>query len=332
MRTVLLALHLLSSPGNAREFPIGLFGVGLNVDLTEVADAGFTHILSASGRPEDQAALSQRARRTGLAFIGFPSPSISGKLGAVNASAWYLSDEPDVNGEDPAEIRRQASRVRSWDSRTPLILTVGAGARAADYAPSVDAVLVDWYPVPHLPLGGLGSEIAAAVAGVADKPVWAVVQAMDWRDYPQRDPNKPRTGRFPSLREMRFMAYHAVVNGAAGVFFFELRKRSRDGTTLLDLPEQWQALRTVAKELRVLSPFFAKGSAARLELAGLVGRSWSRSGRTLVVLLNPAAEPLPIPAEFLSGDYSAAFEGQRRTKDLFPDGVMQANRTLILLR
>lgn len=332
MKNALIAIFLLPGITEAREFPIGLYGISSTKVLAEIAEAGFTHIIPASKLHADQVSLAKASRQVGLHLVGFPEPLPISLSNGFPVSAWYLSDEPDVNQESPEEIRRQAARVRDWDPRTPLVLVVGAGSRAAEYADSVDAVMVDWYPVPHLPLASVGAEIATAVSQVPNKPIWAVLQSMDWRDYPQRDPKVPRIGRFPTQRELRLMAYHSIVRGAAGVFFFEFRKRGIDGVCLLDIPEQWQALRTVARELRIMKPFFEASPGTNLRLDGLEGKSWRRHGRTLVLLVNPTQSALRIPDSLRMGGYSTLFIGALHAEEVLTGSSMAPYSSLALIQ
>lgn len=307
---------LLLTAAQAAEFPIGLYNVPTPPAAAAAAAAGFTHVLAAEGDA------ASAARRRGLKVIGFPdaAPGSPSAPGPSPVAAWYISDEPEVNRQTPADVARIAQQVRSREPGTPLVLVVGDGRRAGDYAASVDALMVDWYPVPHLPLTGVGEHVSAAVSQAAGKPVWAVVQAMDWRDYPQRDPKKPRVGRFPTLTELRFMAFHAVIRGAGGVFFFEMQRRSVPGETLLDYPERWQALETVAMELRALKPFFESGAGEALTAPGLEGRAWSLRGRRLVILVNPGAKAGLLPPTYRDAAWRVLFKPSLWADRAFPSG------------
>lgn len=324
---------LTAFASQAGEFPIGLYGVPPDAPLDSLSEAGFTAILPSQRGPDVQRELAGRARRAGLDFIGYPDTPVmkSGPASEWPISAWYIADEPEVYRVSPSEIGRQAAELRRWDPNRSLSLVVGEGRYAADYAPSVDEVWVDWYPVPHLPLETVGREISLAVSSVTGKPVMAVLQAIDWKDYSQRDPKKPRIGRFPQSAEIRFMAYQALVRGASGVYFFEFQKRAQPGKTLLDFPEQWLALRRVSKEFHALRSFFS-GSSHPLDLAGLEGRAWQAGGREIAVLLNPTSAPLHLPERFLTGEYWTLFEKRLSVKDRFPAGRLGPYRTAVLMR
>jgi hypothetical protein len=294
-------LLFLAIPVNA-EFHIGLYNLTRPKAAEEVAAAGFTHVLS--GDPDVLAA----SLRQGLKVLGIPRPNDSPRSpSAFPVAAWYIADEPEINRQSPEDVARISDAVRRWDPGTPLALVVGDARFVGAYAPSIDAMMVDWYPVPHLALSSAGDQVSVAVAQAGGKPVWAVLQAMDWRDYPQRDPKKPRIGRFPTPGELRFMTYHSVVRGAAGVYYFEFQIRSTPGKTLLDYPERWQALKDVVKELSTLKEFFGGGSSEPVPMNGLEGRLWRHGGKKLAVLVNATSVPASIPKEFQASRWHALF-------------------------
>lgn len=325
------ALLLAAGTASTGGFPIGLYGVPPEAPFEELTEAGFTALLPAATEPEAQFAMAQAARRAGLDMYGIPSPEVMALRPAASWSVagWYLADEPEVYRVPPGEIGRQAAALRAWDPRKPLVLVVGEGRAAADYAPHVDQVWVDWYPVPHLLLASTGWEISAAKAASSGKPVLAVIQTMDWKDYPQRDPRKPRIGRFPSAHELRFMAYHAVIRGASGLYFFEFRKRNHPPKTLLDYPEQWQALRRVVREVKMLAPILAESEGEALAVAPLEGRRWRYPKGELVVIANPSDKEAPLPSDFLAGRYRTVFEDRLAVREAIPSGMLRPGRVLV---
>lgn len=316
----LVALSGLACSRPERRFPIGLFGVNKPSDLAEIKDAGFDSIQSYLEDPAQLSALGQEARRVGLETLFFPGPLSRAGLSARSfpAAAWYLSDEPEVHRVEPAAIAAAARETRTWDPAGRTALVVGTGGAASRYRDSADVIMVDWYPVPHLPLASAGAHVRTAVEGVAPKPVWAVLQAMDWRWYAQRDPSRPRVGRFPDSAEMRFMAYHAAAAGAEGIWFFAFT--APDGKTLPESPEYWQAVRRVSRELAYLRPVFGRGaprSAASLPIGpALIAKAWRRGGRDYLVILNPSAEPQEFPKPLLDIYWRPLFEPRRYTPEL----------------
>lgn len=306
-----ILLLLFSVPAGA-EFHIGLFNLTAPKASEEVAAVGFTHVLS------DDLIVTEAARSHGLKIVGIPRPADSRhSTSASSVAAWFIADEPEINLQGPEDIARIAAAVRGRDPGVPLTLVIGDARYARAYALSVDALMVDWYPVPHLPLGSVGDQVSMAVSQAGGKPVWAVLQAMDWRDYPQRDPKKPRIGRFPTHVELRFMTYHAVLRGASGVYYFEFQRRSVQGKTLLDYPERWQALKSVVGELSAVKAFFATGPGEIIPSVGIEGRQWYADGKRLVVFLNPTPSPAPLPKDFLKRPWQALFSTSLDPKQAF---------------
>lgn len=325
--TLLAILELQSTA--AIQFPIGLYNVSRSTDIPEILTAGVTHIIPNG----DKVAVAEAARARGIGIIDLPENSEPPSARAYPIAAWYIADEPEINRQSTAVIAAISADIRRRDPLTPRVLVVGAGKFASGYADSVDYLMVDWYPVPHLPLRSLGDNVAEAKSLSGSTPVWAVIQAMDWRDYPQRDPKKPRIGRFPSRSEMRFMTFHAIANGASGIFFFEFQRRPLPGKTLLDSPEHWDSLKSVLLELQSLRRFFASSRKESREVGDVEWSSWETEGSSLTIVLNPTDEPKPFPEGVLTGPHrdlnggpTVAQEGIRPDGLLLPYGVVVFER------
>lgn len=327
MSPTALLLALACQTVQSAEFPIGLYNVQTVAGLQEAHAAGFTHIL---GESEE---IASHARNLGLGVIGIPHPNpVSARpSSAPSISAWYISDEPEVNQQSTGTISDIAGEVRRWSPGTPLTLVIGEGKYAAAYAPFVDVMMVDWYPVPHLPLESAGEQVSIAVNSSAGKPVWAVLQAMDWRDYPQRDHKKPRIGRFPNFSEIRFMTYHAILRGASGIFYFEFIRRYSEGETLLDYPERWQRLKDVVRELRFLKPFFESGPGEVLDVPGLEAKAWRRNGDRVTIYLNSTPTEAALPESALDGTWKAAFAESDDVRNAFPLGRLGGYKAAVLI-
>lgn len=328
-----LLFSVASARAGGQGFPIGLFGVDADAPLQAIAEAGFTHVLSTSGGLAPQLAFAGSLKGSGLTPLAYMmAPPTPGDLPPAHPfSHWYIADEPEIYGQTPAQVAEIAGRIRAQDPKTPLTLVVSDGRRAAEYASAADVVMVDWYPVPHLPITSSGDHVEYAVKGSSGKPVWAVVQAMSWRDYPQRNPNKPRIGRFPTLHELRFMTYHALIRGASGIFYFELRKRSSPGRSLLDSPEEWDALREVAYELSRLAPTLAGAPGLREDYGPVETMSWSKRGGTLVLAVNRGKAPVPLPEPFCRPSARPLFERAEKVTALYPACRLPGERALALL-
>ena len=306
--------------------------------------------------PEEVAALGAACRANDLtmlisplAFSGTtgggalnPSPDRGFRVaspapGALNPSwdrslpilAWYLADEPDVTGMTEEALLRLDARVRLWGPGIPTTFVVGDGGDAPCFARAAQILMVDWYPIPHLPTASVGDHVRWTVDAAGGRPVWAVLQAYDWRDQPQRNPNKPRIGRFPTAPEMRAMALLAIANGATGLFFFQDRKPG--GKTLRDFPDQWADLTAVVRDLSMLAPGLARGTPLPSRsgvLPGFTVRAWRDGVEEFVVLANgDRAGTRVVPPALRQDLWEPLFGGPRPTEPLAAGSAVVLHRT-----
>lgn len=304
-------------------FPIGLYGVRA-AEMEAVSRAGFDAAYPLVRDGAEAEAAAGAARRAGIRLL--PDYRLLSPAGPSvkrwPVLAWYLQDEPDVNHVPAAELERRSREVRGLDGR-PQTFVVGSGAAASVYGPVGDALMLDWYPVPHLPLEGVAEQADAALLRLPPgKPLWMVIQAFDWRDDAQRDPSKPRVGRFPTYGEIRFMSYAAVLHGAKGLFYYRFNQvGAEQGKSLLDFPERWQALSRVASELRTLKPILREGRPAPIPFPpnpdGLDARMLRHGGRDFLILLNPKKGFYRrVPEAALGAAWRPLFEDRRDVRDL----------------
>jgi len=259
--------------------------------------------------------LAVAARKEGMKLLAFPQGLVKAGVDSPGYPmvAWYLVDEPDVRNDDPRDIHAMNQRTKRWDPDVPTALVIGEGEPAAKYGDITDVMMLDWYPVPHLPLDSVAHHLDLVRENVPKgKPIWMVLQAFDWRDYRQRDPAKPRIGRFPTREEIRFMSYLSVLHGAAGLFYFQLGKPGRG--KLIDFPLEWARLRSVVRELAELRPVFEQGSALAAVFpnkeVGLEAGGWRYAGKDYVIALNRLkAQMVEVPGELLEPEWDAMFAG-----------------------
>ncbi|MEK7234380.1 MAG: hypothetical protein AAB268_11230 [Elusimicrobiota bacterium] len=191
--------------------------------------------------------------------------------------------------------------------------------RTENYPGVADAIMVDWYPVPHRPLESAGDHVRMTAEAAGGRKVWAVLQAMDWRDFPQGDPKKKRIGRFPDLAEIRFMSFDAVLNGAQGIWYFVYT--IAPGRTLAQAPELMFAVDWVAREMLAMAPIFARGRAIPLPFEppakGLRARAWTYHGRDYLLLINRTRDrQWKVPEEALEPGWRPLFESRRDPREL----------------
>lgn len=276
---------------SAGTFPIGLYNATAPEDYPAIALAGFSLVDVRGAAPGKQRALAEAAATHGLDVMANPREFLSAPRShlSIPVRAWHLFDEPEVNKDPPSTVSRVSTKVAAWDAQTPRLIVIGEGRFSGDYSAWADVIALDWYPVPHLPLESLTQQLDSATSGAGGKPIWAVLQAMDWRDYPQRNPNVPRIGRFPEQWEIRFMTMLALAQGVRGILFYTYTKPNK--LTLKDFPDQWRALQEVATEVRRLKPFLDAGPGTALPGGpGRRVRRW-RLGRRALTIATDVAEP-----------------------------------------
>jgi len=245
------------------QFPIGIYAPGSTNALPILSSAGFSHVTGPATRP-----FLDAARNAGIQVLASPGTTAGpGFKPSVARStvrsldrhpalwAWYLSDEPDLNGLSAEEVRQVHSAVRHAGARKPTALVVYRGPSLATFH-SADILMVDRYPVGWQPLAAFFQHMqhGAVAAGVSGRPFIAVIQAFNWAAYADVHPfPEPITSRPPSESELRAMAWGARLIGANGLFFYPYA----DGRwRMTEHPETWRALTHVVREIRDRSALF----------------------------------------------------------------------------
>lgn len=314
MKTTLLILSFLlfAAPLRAGEsLPVGMYGIGAPPELAVLKRAGFNCFQTYERAPERLAALAAEAGKLGLKMVAFPDMVIGSAYDKAARGwpvlAWYLFDEPEVRRLPLKELLALDRRTKEWSPRQRTAFVMGDGIAAFTYGGAADALMVDWYPVPHLEPGSVGQQVTLLREGARaldaknpDKPVWAVLQAFDWMEFPQR--REKKVGGFPAFGQVRFMTYLALARGAKGIFYFKYA--SNDGVPLSGRPERWGIFERMAAELGRMGPVFMKGR--RIDPpAGLSpelsATAFKKGRREYLVLLNPAAAPVPLDQAALKG-------------------------------
>jgi len=237
-----------------RSFPVGVYGVRSTADFPEIRQAGFDVVVGPATL--DYLGAARQAGLKVLATLPPPGLQPSRDLRGLDAHpalwAWYLIDEPDLDGVPPSAVRLSQRKLRESGARKPSALTLYQGYDALDYGQITDLLIVDRYPIPWLALANFGQHINMGRLAIGpDKPLFAVIQAFDWTAYPGmlRTPSNLRP---PAYEELRCMAYEAVARGANGIFFYEF-----DGQwKMRDHPDLWASLKQVVGEIRTREPLF----------------------------------------------------------------------------
>lgn len=241
-------------------YPLGIYSVPKE-DLPLVRNAGFNLVTG----PAEPAYLDS-AGRLGLGVLASPGTSAGKGFDTQRARrtleqfdrhpalwAWYLVDEPDLNGVSPADVKRAEKFVKVQGARKPTALVLYQGGEALNYANIADITMVDRYPIPWLPLASFPQHVRMARLALGpDKPLIAVIQAFDWTYYPKLLPGEKNL-RPPTPTELRCMTYCALARRATGLFYYCFD----DGAwKMRDHPATWDALRAVIEEVNARRPLF----------------------------------------------------------------------------
>jgi hypothetical protein len=191
---------------------------------------------------------------------------IAGGLKDHAALATYKgADEPAHGGTPPAGLIRAHQKIKSTDPNHPVVITqapLGPVADLTPYRPAFDITGADIYPISygHVHASDVANHDISVVGDITrkmvsaggGKPIWMTLQ-IAWSGILPSQDDPDRVPRFPSLPELRFMAYQAIVNGARGLAFFGGQytqvMRPRDATTGWNWTFWQLALRPVLEEL-----------------------------------------------------------------------------------
>ena len=301
-------------------FPIGIYDATDPKRFEELHAIGFDTIVAAAPSARKFTDLVSKANAAGLSLVAPRPPDLTKAPNTqFSITAWHLQDEPDLLGMSAQDLQVLSRKMRAWDTSRPQTFVIGQGSAAQKYASIGDIVMLDWYPVPHMKLDSVADQIDTARMYLpAGKPLWFVVQAFDWRDFPQRRAGVPRVGRFPDRFEIRFMSYAAILHGATGLFYYTLARP--EGKTLFDYPELLQALAGVVSEIKNLQPMLESGNPAVLPFTvreGLEAKLWRWHGRDYLVLINRTANSATqVPEQVLRPEWRPLFEVHRDIRDL----------------
>jgi hypothetical protein len=251
---------LVARPG---AYPIGLYSVGSETNLAEIADAGFSLVAGPARR-----GFLDAAKANGIGVMASPGSSAGDHFNPAKVRStvakldghpalwsWYLIDEPDMQRVSPERVEAAHRVVKRMGASKPTSLVLYQGDEAQWYGNIADITMVDRYPVPWLPLANFSQHIhKTRLATDRDRPLIAVIQSFDWAAQPESILPGEENLRPPTELELRSMTYSALARGANGIFYFsyaDMRLKDRK------YPELWEALKRVVKEVRRREALFA---------------------------------------------------------------------------
>ena len=328
--TIVLSL-LMSLPIFAREFPLCLYSVNNPDDLKTIKKAGFSCFQSYKQEPETLAALAQAAKKQGLKVVFYPN-QILGTPYEQQAQnwpllAWYLVDEPDVHKWSRARVIQAHQAAKAAFPHHATALVIGQGKTATPFYDIPDVMMMDWYPVPHLPLTSFGDNVRYTQEGLThanrtDHPLWGVVQIFDWKNFKQYRPDHDRIGRFPTEQEIRFMSYDGILNGATGLFYFTFNHLGKPLPQ--SAPKYWARVTKVLRELAKFKKIIENGTLTENPVTvalPLKMKTWRYKNHLYSVLLNTSNAPQPLPATLTDKSFKALY-GRKKEENLPPYYVL----------
>ena len=298
-------LFFVTLPLLGKQFPLCLYGVNNPADLQQIKDAGFSCIQTYQTDPAKLEPLAQKAQEVGLKVVFSPNKVLGTpyeqKAQKWPILAWYLVDEPDVKRWSREQVQEKHRAAKQAFPHHMTTLVIGRGNTRIPYYDIPDAMMVDWYPVPHLELTSFGEHVLYTKEGLAktdmqDHPLWGVVQIFDWKNFKQHRPDNDRIGRFPTEEEIRFMSYDGILNGATGLFYFTF---NHQGDILPNsAPQYWQRVQSVVRELARFKKIFEEGILVPNPVKvskRLAMQTWQYQEALYSVLLNPTDSAKRLP-------------------------------------
>lgn len=176
---------------------------------------------------------------------------------------YYIADEPDGQGTDPAWIKDTYDLLKVLDPYHPVTLVLNCMENPVysigDYVDFAEVIMADPYPIGLRNMVGCdtceGSVTDVATRAdtyMADlnglKPLWMIPQAFGGEQHWDRQPN---------ARELRAMTYFAVIGGATGIQQFvlgALLPEYNQGIHWEPKSHMWAEARQLALEIAQVSP------------------------------------------------------------------------------
>ncbi len=309
---------------SAREFPLCVYGVSNPDDLKRIKKAGFSCIQSYVQEPQTLESLAQKARKLRLKVVFYPNKLVGTpyeqKARKWPVLAWYLVDEPDVHRWSREQVSQAHQTAKKAFPNHATALVIGQGRTRIPYYDIPDVMMMDWYPVPHLPLTSFGDNVRYTQEGLVqmhtpEHPLWGVVQIFDWKNFKQYRPDHDRVGRFPTTQEIRFMSYDGILNGATGLFFYTFNHLNDPMPK--SAPAYWARVADVVKELAKFKKIMEKGTPVSNSVPvdfPLLMKTWHYKGHTYSVLLNRSGQAQPVAPALLTNAYKPLYGTVKTTQ------------------
>lgn len=168
----------------------------------------------------------------GITSVAAEAPYLRQRIQAArNHSAllaWYINDELDQSFLP--QIKRHYQIFCEEDPAHPAWQVLCETGHFRDYLGTFDVIGSDPYPIgkPNRGPWGVRAEINDTVLETdAARPVWEVLQAINWKLYNPAmcaSPNSISRCRTPNATEVRSMTWQAITAGANGIFLLGIQR------------------------------------------------------------------------------------------------------------
>ena len=308
------------------DFTIGLYGVKTSSDIISAKEAGFNCVQTYISEPATINLLAEEALKNDIKIVVYPTKIISSKYKEIAKKypikAWYLFDEPDVWHCSREKLLALEKNTKKMYPDIQTVFVIGEGFTKIPYYDIADILMVDWYPVPHLPLESFGENVALAKQGLImmgkeKKELWAVVQLFDWKEYKQYRKDDDRIGRFPKKEEIRFMSYDALFNGATGLFYFNCYSGGRPLPEAK--PKEWVKIVEVIQEMSFVGEIVDNGKEISnpIEIEEpLKAKSFEYGGIKYTFVINPTSKKQTLPTLFFQPQFDVMYEKSTNIKKI----------------
>lgn len=213
----------------------------------------------------------------------------------LDSPAMYLKDDliDDVSKRNAGLKARGAGRpvinaIGYWENEPQGVIEglLYPKARYADLAAAIEVPAPYLYPVPYQPISTVGDAVAVArkQAGPG-KPILPILQLFTW----------DVEARYPTPKELRAMAYIALIEGATGIGYYSYSYvTGHKGKTFPEIqPTLWQSVKPLNIEIAKVGLTLNQPAAKGVAISGSDIRSKAvrvESG-ILVVAVNQSSEP-----------------------------------------
>lgn len=247
-----------------------------------------THVLP-DGKPKVYPTAEEEVLRTYVKTLK-DHPAVIG---------WYVWDEFPKSAD---RVSQHDQWVKAEGSNKPTFI-VSCDSKAAAIEPfttAADIIALDPYPLPKRPVTMVADWMdELSKANKTKRPQWMVPQAFGWYMYDEEirknvvKPTPKRLldkGRMPTPREMRAMTYLGLTHSAEGFVYYyynDIMMNDDGGVS-------WNAVKSIAQEVKDLSPILLASDAKKNSISGdNPAVHWiakQKDGKTYIIAVNSSTQ------------------------------------------